>query len=139
MEELGDSLLGIANGNQVHMAMVDEALVFVRVFVNAYGYDGQVGAVVMELEKRRCFLNAGSTPCGPKIKQDHFAAIVGQVDGCASVGDGEVRRRGGELGGVGTAIARGEQGERQGQDEGEETRRPHTSIIRSESPQRKGG
>jgi len=93
MEELGDGLLGVPDGDEVYVAVVDEALVFVCVFVDADGDDGQVGPVVVELEERRRFLNAGSAPGGPEIKQDDFAAIVGQADRGASVGDGEVRRR----------------------------------------------
>ena len=138
-EELGDGLVGIADSDQVHMTMVDEPLVLVLVLIDADGDHGQVGPVVVELDQRWRFLNAGCAPGGPEIEHNHFAAIVGQVDGGASVGDGKVGRWGGELGGVGAAIAGGEQAERESDDEGEETRGPHTPIIRSGRPQRKGG
>ena len=115
-EELGDRLIGIANGDEVEMAANDEALVFVWIFVDADGDHGQVGSVMVELDQGRCFLNTGAALTPPKIKQNHFAPVVGQMDGGASVGDGKVGRRGGELGGVGAAVAGGEQAEWQSDD-----------------------
>jgi len=107
-EELGDRLFWIADGDQVEVATVDKSSVFVWILVDADADHCQVGPVVVELEERRRLLDAGSAPGSPKIQQDHFAAIVGQVDGGASVRDGEIGCRGGELGRMSAAVARGE-------------------------------
>lgn len=58
--ELCGSLVGVAHGDQVDMATLDEARVGIGVVVDADGKYGQVGAIVMKFEKAGHLLNAGS-------------------------------------------------------------------------------
>jgi len=44
-----------------------------RVFVDADGQNGEIGLVVVELEKRGQFHDAGHAPRGPEVEQHHRA------------------------------------------------------------------
>ena len=88
--ELGDFLVGIADGVEIDVKSSEEAAVRAGVFVDADGEDGEVGAVVMEFHQGRRFLDAGRALAPPEIQQDYFAAVVGETDGVFAVADGEV-------------------------------------------------
>jgi hypothetical protein len=117
--ELGGGLVGIADGDEVEVAAVDEALVLVCVLVNADGEHGQVRPVAVELKERRRFLDAGCAPGGPEVDQNDFAAIAGEMDGGASVREVEVGSRQVDLCGAGATVASGEEGQRKQHDESE--------------------
>ena len=92
---------------------------------------------MVKLEQGRQLDNARLTPCGPKVEQNDLSAIAGEVYGACAVRDREVGGYFACLCGMRAAIARREQGERQEEEQGEATRKPHILIIRSERPGRK--
>jgi len=136
--ELGCGLAGVANGDEVDVAADEEAFVFVFVLVNTDSEDGQVWAVVVEFGQSRHFLNAGRAPGGPEVDQDDLAAVVGEMNGRGSIGDGEIWSRLIEQKRTRAAVAAGRKSQGQQQREGEEARATHTPIIRSEWPQMEG-
>ena len=113
----GGAVAGVADGDQVHVAVVEEAFVFVFILVDADGENGQIGAVVVELDKPRHFLNAGGALRPPEVEQYDLSAVAGQMDGCGSVSDGEIGGDPASLGWMGAAIAGGDEGHRQEQGE----------------------
>src|ERR1019366_9692924 len=50
MKELGGRLSGITYCDQVHVAPSNEVCVGIRVFVDAYGQDNEIGLGAMQLE-----------------------------------------------------------------------------------------
>src|SRR5271166_1452341 len=109
----------VADGDQVDVTAGEEAAVRVGIFVDADGKDGQIGLVVVELEERRQLDDAGLAPGGPEVEQHDLASIVGEVNGGGAVGDSEVRGYLAGLGGTGTPVASGEEGQRQEERDGE--------------------
>ena len=80
MEEIGRSLLGIADSNQIYVAVANEPGVGIRIFVDAYRKDHEVRIVVMQLQQRGQLFNTGSAPRSPEIEEHHLTAIVGQMN-----------------------------------------------------------
>lgn len=113
VEEIGGGLVGIAHGDEIDVAVADEAGVGVGVLVNADGENDEVWIVAVELEKRGDFFNAGSAPGGPEVEQYDFAAIAGEMDRSAAVGDGEVGCDFAGLRGMGSAVAAGDENSRE--------------------------
>ena len=138
MVEIGRGLVGVADGDQIDVALLDEAGVGSRVFVDADSQNDQVGIGAVELEQRRQLGHAGATPSGPEIEQNDLAAVVGQMDGCEAVGDFEVGGGLAGLCGACTAVAAGDHGQHQERGEGEEAKKTHLSIIRSGAVDGKG-
>ena len=136
--ELGGRLGGVAHRDQVHVAAGDEAGVGVGIFVDADGQDDEIGPVVVKLEKRWQFNHAGLAPRCPEVEQHNLAAIAGKVDGGGAVGDGEIRGGFAGLGGMSAAVAGADEGQRQGENQVEGTRKPHILIIRSDGAETKG-
>jgi hypothetical protein len=89
-----------------------EAGVGIGILVDADGQDGEIGALMVELDEGRHLLNAGGAPSGPEVHQDHLSTIAGQMHGGGAVGDGEVGGALAHLGGMGAAIAAGREGQR---------------------------
>ena len=58
----------------------EEAAVGSRVFVDADGEDGDVGAIVVELDEGWGFLDAGRALAPPEIQKDNLAAVAGEMD-----------------------------------------------------------
>ena len=116
MVEPGCTLVWVSYGGEVHAVAGDEAVVCVRVFVDADGEDGEIGAVVVEFNESWHLLDARRAPGGPEVEQDDLAAIAGEMDGGGSVRYVEVGGGFAGLRGARAAIAGGKQGQRQ-QDE----------------------
>lgn len=74
------------------MPVTNEARIAGRIRVNANGENRQVGVIVVELEQGRQLLDARRALAPPEIQQNDFAPIAGQMNGCGSVGDGEIWR-----------------------------------------------
>jgi len=129
--ELGDFLLGVADGVQIDMEAVQEPSVGGVIFVDADGENGEIRAIVVELHEGGRLLDTGRTLAPPEVQQDDFAAIVGEADGVFAVADGEV---GGYAIGICrrcSAVAGRCEGEHQQRASSDDTRKPHVSIIRS--------
>ena len=107
------------------------------IVVNADGEDGQAGHLVVQFEERGQLLEAGGALAPPEVKQDHLAAIAGQMHGGGAVGDCKVGRGLVGLGGMRAAVARREKGEGREKNPDQDTRKPHISIIRTERAGRK--
>ncbi len=80
MVKLGGLLGGVADGDQVYMVAEEEAAVGAGVFVDADGYYGQAGQVMMQIKQRRRFFHTGPTPGGPEVEQHHLASVAGQMN-----------------------------------------------------------
>lgn len=89
------------------MTAGEEFFVGIRVLVDTDGEDNQVRAIVVELEKGWQLDHTGGAPGSPEVDHDHLAAIVGEVNGGGTVGDGEVGGEFAGLCGMGAAIAGG--------------------------------
>lgn len=80
VEEFRRGLVGVADRDQIHMMAQDEAAVGAGIVVDADGQDGEVRVVVVELQQRGQFFDAGGAFAPPEIQEHDFTAIVGQVD-----------------------------------------------------------
>ena len=132
LEECGCGLFGIADSDEVYMTADKEILVFIRILVDAYADNRQVGQIVVQLDERGQLDQAGRAPCGPEIEQDDVAAIAGKVHGGGAVGDGKVRRQPAGLRGERTPVAAGREGQGQENEKKQKTGEQHILIIRSE-------
>ena len=103
--EFCNRLVGIADGVEVNPKAFQETAVGARVFVDADGEDGKIGALVMELDERGCLLDTGRALTPPEVEQDDFTAVVGEADGVVAVADSEVGGDFAGLAGVGATIA----------------------------------
>jgi hypothetical protein len=104
-----DCLVGIANRSEIDVEAVEEALICARIFVNAHRENGQVWPFMMQRDERRRFLDAGPAPTGPEIEQNHFAAIIRELDGIRSIRNRKVGGLLADLRGLCAAIATAEQ------------------------------
>lgn len=138
MEEVGGGLVGIADRDEIDVAVADEVGVGARIFVNADSEDDEVWVVVVELQERRHLLHAGSAPRGPEVEQDDLAAVVSQMHGGVAVGDGEVGGNLAGLRGMRTAVAAGDHGQGQQGREYKKAKEAHLSIILSGMVEAKG-
>lgn len=129
--ELGDLLVGVADGVEVDVETSKESAVGAGVFVDADGEDGDVGAVVVKLHEGWRLLDAGRALAPPEIQQDDFAAVAGEVDGVFAIADGEVGCNPVGVYGRCATVAGSKASEEEQRAEGDETRKPHVSIIRS--------
>jgi len=114
VEEPGGRLRGVEGGDEVDVMANEEGGVSLGVRVNADGENGDAGHVVVKLEERGQFLEAGLAPGGPEIDQDDLSAIIREVDGAGSVAYGEVGCGDVELCGMCAAVASREQGDGKG-------------------------
>jgi len=117
IRDSGSTLVGVADGDQVHVAADEEAFVFVFIFVDADGKDGEIGLIAVEFEERGQFQDARFALTPPEVEQDNPAAVAGQMDGGCAVGDGEIGGCLAGLGGMRAAVATGDEGHRQKQGE----------------------
>lgn len=128
--KLGDFLIGIADGVQVDAEAGQKSAIGAGIFVDADGEDGKVRSVVVELHECRRLLNAGWALAPPEVQEDDFAAVVGETDCVFAVADGEVGCDAVGICGRCTAVAGSGEREQKQRAEGDETRKPHVSIIR---------
>jgi len=138
VEEAGSGLVGIADCDEIDVAVSDEVGVGAGIFVNADGENDDIWIFVVELEEGRHLLHAGCAPRGPKIEQNDFAAVVGQVHGGVAVGDSEVGGNFAGLRRMRAAVAAGNQRQREKSSQRERAKRTHISIIRSGMLEAKG-
>lgn len=108
------------------------------VFVDTDGEDGNIWTIVMELHEGRCLLDAGWALAPPEVQENNFAAVIGKADGVFAVADGEVRRYAVGVSWGCAAVAGCRQGEHQQRADGDVTRKPHISIIRSGGDRKEG-
>jgi hypothetical protein len=87
---------------------------------------------VVQLFERRRLLDAGRTLTPPEIQENDFPAVIREVDRIHSVVDGEVRSDPVRVHWTGAAIAADGKDQRGKWGEGNETRKPHVLIIRSD-------
>lgn len=113
VEEACGGLAGVADRNEIDVAIPDEGRVGVGVFVDGDGEDDEVGIVVVELEKRGQFCHAGSAPGGPEVEQDNLASIAGEMDRVGAVRDREVGCGLSGLCGMCATVAAGGEGQRE--------------------------
>jgi len=137
VEKFGCGLVGVAHRDEVDAAADEKAAIGIGIFVDADGEDGKAWLVLVELEERGKFYDAGSAPGGPEVEQNHMAAIVGEVDGGLAVGDSEVGGFLAYLAGMYTAIAGRDERQRKEKNDGEKTKISHILIIRSNRAGRK--
>lgn len=78
--ESGCCLVGVADCDQVNVAVADEGGIGIGINIDADGEDNQIWVIVVQLEQRGQFFNAGGAPGCPEVEQHHLAAIVGQAD-----------------------------------------------------------
>ncbi len=133
---LGHGLVGIADSGQVDVEALEEALVSIGVLVDAHGEDGDVGALVMELDQGGSLLDAGSAPAGPEIEQNNLTLVTGKMDGVLAVGNRKIGGFFANMRGFGAAIAprpkdKTRASQRQPESEGEKTGGAHIPIILS--------
>jgi len=93
--ELCGGLFGVADGDQVNVAASEEAAVRIGIVVDGNGENGQVGLVVVEIEQGRHLGDAGGALRPPEIEQNDAAAVSGEMNGSAAVGDVEIWSRNG--------------------------------------------
>lgn len=136
--ELGYFLIGVADGVEVDVEAGEEAAVRTGIFVDGNCEDGDVGAVVVQLHERRGFLDTGRALAPPEIQQDNLAAVVGEADGVFAVADGEVGRFSVGVFGDAAAVTCGGEGQEQQSADGDESSKPHVSIIRSGEDRKEG-
>lgn len=113
MKKGGSGLFGITDGDEVDVTAANEAGVRVRVLIDADAQDDQIRVIVVELKQGGKLRDAGRALAPPKVQEHDLAAVVGQVDGSSSVGDGKVGRPLVKLGRMCTSIASWKQSERQ--------------------------
>lgn len=99
---------GVADGEEVDVVLVEEALVGVGVFVHADGDDGDAGGFVLHGEEAGELFNARGAPGGPEVEDDDLAAEFAEVDGAGGVGDDELGSGAADAVGVVAAVAAGE-------------------------------
>ena len=146
--EAWDARGGVAQGEQVDAVVEQEAAVGSGVVVLADGEDGELREAVLKFHQAGQFLDAGKAPCGPEVEDDDAATKLGERDGAAAVGEGELGGWGADAGGVVAAVAGGERerAEREEKNGGSKSRsgfthaRPLLPIIRiCERCGRRGG
>ena len=136
MEEIGGALLGVADGDHVHVVTDDEVFVVIFVFVDADGDDGDVWVLALKFDERRQLLNAGTAPGSPEIQQDGLATIAGEVHRAGAVRDGEIRRLNVQKQGTRATVAARGQGYGDDEREKSDSGKPHILIIRRKRPVR---
>lgn len=80
MEKAGSALARVADGDQVNMAIPDEAGIRVRIFVDAYREDHDVRVLMMELLQRRQLFDARGALAPPEVQKHNFAAVIGKMN-----------------------------------------------------------
>ncbi len=80
VEKAGSALARVANGNQVDMAVPDEAGIRIRIVVDAYREDHDVRVLMMELLQRRQLFDARGTLAPPEVQKHNFAAVIGKMN-----------------------------------------------------------
>ncbi len=105
--EGGDARGGIAQGEEVDVVSLEEAVVLVGVLVLADGDDGDLGEAALEFEQAGKLFDAGGAPGGPEVENDDVAAKLGEIEGVGSVGEGELWSWSADASGVAAAIAPG--------------------------------
>ena len=118
VEKAGSALARVADGNQVDMAIPDEAGVRVRIVVDAHREDHDAGILMVELLQRGQFFDARGTLAPPEVQKHNFAAVIGKMNGSLSVRNGEVGSRFSGLPGVRATVAAKKQGQWQQQRNG---------------------
>lgn len=131
VEEAGSSLVRVAYGDEIDVPVADEVRIGFGIFIDADSENDEVGVVMVKLEKRGQFHNAGSAPRCPEVEQNDLAAIAGEMDGAGAVGDCEVGRLFAGLQRMRSAITAAQHKKDLDQDESEPAIEPHVPIIRS--------
>jgi len=136
--KLGYFLVGIADGVQIDVEAGKKSAIGAGVFVDADGEDGDIRTIVLELHEGRGLLNAGRALAPPEVQENDFAAIVGETNGVFAIADGEVGRYTVGIGRGCAAVAGCRQDEHQQRADGNQARKPHISIIRSDRDRKEG-
>jgi hypothetical protein len=110
-----DALVGVADGEEVDVVLLEEGAVGGGVIVDADGDDGEAGHLVVEGEEAGELVDAGSAPTCPEVEEDDVAAEAGEVNGGGAVGEGELWGGEADAAGVVAAVAAG--GDKQQRDE----------------------
>lgn len=105
-----DAGVGVADGTEIDVVLLEEAAVDAVVLIHADADDGEVGHLVLEGEEAGELFDAGRAPSGPEIEDDDLAAELGEVEALDAVGDGEVRGGPAEAVGVAAAVAAAAEG-----------------------------
>jgi hypothetical protein len=136
-------LLWVADGDEVHMALLDKLFIIAGVRVGTDCQDRDIGVLVVELQQRGQLCDTGWAMRLPEVNDDDSAAIVGQMNRCTAIGDAEIRRRLVDLHGVTAPVAAGrnESQSQRGEDGSARIKEAyaHIPIIRSGSRQHHGG
>ena len=125
------TLIWIAHGDQIDVALLNEALVVTGVFVDADGEDNEVRVVVVQPEERWQLGDAGAALAPPEIEKHDFSAVIGQIDGGAAVADFEVGCKLTGLLGMVATIAAGQGHKSSKSNQRKPASKPHTPIIRT--------
>jgi hypothetical protein len=108
--ELVRGLVLIEDGEQAEMFLGDVVLVLGEGFVAVDGHDLDAGHLVLEGLETGHFFDAGGTPAGPEIQDNHFALKALQVYRVLAIADGERWGYTADLVGKSTSIAAGSEG-----------------------------
>ena len=95
-----DTLLFVADGDEVDVILDQEAVIEVGVLVDAYRDDDEIGHLALEREEAGELFNAGGAEGGPKVEDDDAAAKLVEVDGSAAVVQDELGCRFADVFGV---------------------------------------
>lgn len=136
--ELCDGLIGVADGVQIDVESIEEAAIGAGVFVDAYCEDGDIGAIVMKLDEGWSLLDARRALAPPEVQKDDFAAVIGETDGVFAVAYRKVGRLSVGICRYSATVAGCGQRQHEQGAEGDETRKPHVSIIRSDGDRKEG-
>lgn len=130
---------GVADGEEIDVVLLEEALVLVGIFILTDGDDDDLGKLVLEGEQAGKLLDAGGAPGGPEVDDDDMTAEAGEIGGVGAVGEVEGECRAAYFAGVIAAVAAGchEKGEKGTEDGRKESARGemqgelHVPIIRT--------
>lgn len=97
-----DLLIRVAEGLEIDVVPDEEAMVGIRVLINADGDNVDIGHSPVKLEKAWELFDTGSAVCRPEIEDDSVTAHLIEIDGIRAVTEDEL---GCELGDVARVLA----------------------------------